>query len=536
MSPAKRLGALAALVLAWGVIVLNLGAGAAWTQTTEPGGPSSPPPAAAVAAAGQPAPSEASPASPSHSDGGKSLCDNRFVEWACGVGDVASKLAEGDLPGAAGTAVSSVAAPVVAAVTDNIASALTNWVADGARFLMGELGHLVDSTTTPHLEAEWFRAHYRAMVSLAGLLILPLLLSSLLGAIVHQDLARLGRTVFADLPLAGILTAGAISLVVFVLALTDTASGWVGSGTGPQASEFLGRSATALGAITTTNPAGAFIVFIGGLVLVVGAVAVWLELLVRSAAVYVAVMFLPLAFAGLVWPATVHWAKRLAHILAAVILSKFVIVAILSLAASGLAATPSDGGAVGSVLAGGALLALAAFSPMALLKLAPMLEANLAASVGGGRASSRVSHAAANKVAGGGRSLIEDAQAWNLRNKTTPAPPTWRSFQPSKTAAASAASGTAGAATGGAAVAAGAGVKGMQAAGRHVKGLAHGAGALPDSATGGGSNGSSNGHGTAAAGSGTPGAWSPTPGRDLNPTPSADNGNGAKEQPGDGHH
>ena len=108
--------------------------------------------------------------------------------------------------------------------------------------------------------------------------------------------------------------------------------------------------------------------FLGAAVMAVGAVVVWIELLVRQAAIYVAVLFLPLAVAGLVWPATAHWFKRLAHILVAVILSKFVIAAILSLAASGLAASTPDGGGFSAVLGGGALLTLAALSPLALLR------------------------------------------------------------------------------------------------------------------------------------------------------------------------
>src|SRR5436853_5818924 len=87
-----------------------------------------------------------------------------------------------------------------------------------------------------------------------------------------------------------------------------------------------------------------------------------------------------MAIAGIVWPATQHWLKRLAHILTALILSKFVIAAILSLAASGLAANTTDGGGFSAVLGGGALLTLAAVAPLALLKLAPIMEAGLVTS------------------------------------------------------------------------------------------------------------------------------------------------------------
>src|SRR6185312_15684903 len=114
------------------------------------------------------------------------------------------------------------------------------------------------------------------------------------------------------------------------------------------------------------------------LLIAVAAFVLWMELLIRAAAVYVAVLFLPLALATLVWPAVAHWCRRLVETLAALILSKFVIVATLSLAAgavaSGASGSPGSGG-FNAVLAGGALLVLATFVPFAILRLIPAVEA-----------------------------------------------------------------------------------------------------------------------------------------------------------------
>jgi hypothetical protein len=126
----------------------------------------------------------------------------------------------------------------------------------------------------------------------------------------------------------------------------------------------------------------------GGLAVVFGAFLLWVELLIRAAAVYVAVLFLPLALASLAWPAIAHWCRRLVDTLVALILSKFVIVSVLSLAAGALAggtgsapagstggaATAGDQGSFTDVLGGAALLALAAFAPWALFRLLPFLE------------------------------------------------------------------------------------------------------------------------------------------------------------------
>ncbi len=55
-------------------------------------------------------------------------------------------------------------------------------------------------------------------------------------------------------------------------------------------------------------------------------------MLIREAAVYVVVLMLPLAFAAFVWPARRIWAIRAVELLIALILSKFAVVAVLSLA------------------------------------------------------------------------------------------------------------------------------------------------------------------------------------------------------------
>jgi hypothetical protein len=351
----------------------------------------------------------------------------------------------------------SVPGDVAGAVFDKAAGlsvgAITNWVADGASWLMGQLAGVIDRTTTPKLEAEWFASHYRTMVALAGIIVLPLLLASILGAIVTQDAGRLIRTVFGHLPLAGIFAAAAVGLVSMGLAVTDGMTAWVSQGTGADAGAFLARSSSALASLGGQDKA-LFAVFLGAVVMALGAVVVWIELIARQAAVYVAVLFLPISIAGIVWPATAHWFKRLVHILVAVILSKFVIAAILALAASGLAASPDEAG-FGAVLAGGALLSLAALSPLGLLRLVPVLEASVVGSARGGGAG------AAGTALGGGNWLHGQAKGWMARDDATPAPRTW---------------GSGGAAPVGGAV----GTAGGQAVGRRVQSSTQGLSQLAD--------------------------------------------------------
>jgi hypothetical protein len=386
MSPAKHLRVLAVLAVAWGAVVLFTGVGMVWAQTSDATPPPPAPPATGAPVPPGAVPGPAQPQSPDPGHGGKSPCDNKWVGMVCGAVDAAKQFAAGDVVGAAGTAVGSVAAPVASAagqaIQEGFAESISHWVGDGATFFMGKAGAVIDSTTTPQLSAGWFQEHYRPMLALAGLLVIPFIFMSVIGAVIHNDSGRLVRLLAGNLPAATLLAGAGVALVTVGLAVTDELSGMVGHGAGANAGAALARAVAALRMIDGTG--GLFALFVGGLMLIVGTVAVWFELLLRSAAIYVAVLFLPIALAGLVWPATSHWARRLVHLLVAVIFAKVVIVAILALAASGLAAdTSSDGYA--PVMAGAALFGLAAVSPLVLLKLVPVLEAGAVSQAALGR-------------------------------------------------------------------------------------------------------------------------------------------------------
>jgi hypothetical protein len=92
----------------------------------------------------------------------------------------------------------------------------------------------------------------------------------------------------------------------------------------------------------------------------------------REASIYVAVSFLPLAFVALVWRPTAHWARRLAEWLGAIIVSKFTIAAAFAIAGSALAHGRGGGsGGLTVLLAGCAVLLVAALTPWVLLRMLP---------------------------------------------------------------------------------------------------------------------------------------------------------------------
>ena len=275
--------------------------------------------------------------------------------------------------------IGSIGGSIAASGFESVLSGISQWVASGAEWLLGQIGDVLVSTTTIDVGAAWFRTHYGDMTALAGVVILPLLLVSTLQAIVRQNPGQLVRTFLLQLPLALLLGVVAIQIVIMSLSATDAMSDAVAGGTGANVTNLLAGVTKGLIAAAADPSIAGFVLLLIALLIAIAAFVLWLELLIRAAAVYVAVLFLPLALATLVWPAVSHWSRRLVETLAALILSKFVIVATLSLAAgavsSGTAGAGGHGSGFSAVLAGGALLVMATLVPFAILRLIPAVEA-----------------------------------------------------------------------------------------------------------------------------------------------------------------
>jgi hypothetical protein len=261
---------------------------------------------------------------------------------------------------------------------ESVLNGISQWVASGAEYLLRQIGTVLVSTTTIDVGATWFRTHYGQMTALAGVVILPMLLVSTLQAVMRQNPGQLVRTYLVQLPLALLLAVVAIQVVILSLAATDSMSDAVAGGSGADVASLLSTVTKGLVVASADPSIASFVLLLISLLIAIAAFVLWMELLIRAAAVYVAVLFLPLALATLVWPAVAHWCRRLIETLAALILSKFVIVATLSLAAGAVASGASGSagsGGFNAVLAGGALLVMATFVPFAILRLIPAVEA-----------------------------------------------------------------------------------------------------------------------------------------------------------------
>ena len=292
-----------------------------------------------------------------------------------------------DLPlvGDACDAVAGVPGDLLGGAADAALNAFTGWAASGITDLLRTTGEAIFSGTEVDLFAPgssgtaWFDDNYSTMGAIGLALFAPMLLLAVLHAMFSQSGAVLGRALL-HLPIAAMGTGAAVVVVQAVLDITDSFSSTILNGTASNTEDFLSGI---FGALRPSGGAGISLgVLVVGLLLGVASLLVWIELVVREAAIFLAVLFLPLAFAAYIWPALTGWLRRLVEVIAALILSKLVVVAALALAASALA--NQDGFA--ALVAGAALFLLAAFAPFALFKLIPIGEmAAMSALEGQGR-------------------------------------------------------------------------------------------------------------------------------------------------------
>ncbi|HVC25751.1 MAG TPA: hypothetical protein VND23_08350 [Acidimicrobiales bacterium] len=278
----------------------------------------------------------------------------------------------------------SIGAGAVRSIVDTMLSEVTRWVAAGAGSVLEALGTVLTSTTTPDL-GRGFLGEYATMSAVSAALALPLLLLAVVRAVVQQDLGELLRAALLRLPVALLMAGAAVGLVSLALQAADALSGALLAVAGHPVDGFIASLVTGLAAASSVavGPGAAVVGGFAALLLALLATAVafllWVELVVRSAAVAAATLFLPLALAGLVWPATAHWARRLAETIFALVLSKVVVAGVLALA--GVSITAGNG--VPGAVEGVALLFLATFAPFTVLRLVPMIEGGAIAHLDG---------------------------------------------------------------------------------------------------------------------------------------------------------
>ncbi len=278
---------------------------------------------------------------------------------------------------------------------NDVFAQITSWVSEGASWLIGKVVRTIERSTTPRLATAGFLAQYAKMAAIAALLGAAMLLAAVLEGMARGDTGMLVRAVVVNLPLAFIATSVAYTVVQLLLHATDGLCEAIADASGHDGTRFFEAAITGLGKgggklggafgggaageVGGTVGAPLFVTFLAAGVGALAAFLVWIELLMRDAAVYVVALFMPFSLAASIWPRWTGVLRRTAELLITVIGSKFVIVAIIALAA-GLLAEPE--GRIEPILAASALMLLACFAPFVLLKFVPFAEGAMAAAYG----------------------------------------------------------------------------------------------------------------------------------------------------------
>lgn len=249
---------------------------------------------------------------------------------------------------------------------------VTRWMTDAARWVSSKIQVLIGRTTTPELEAGWYRERWESMVALGVGLSVLVALIALTSAALRRDPDALGATVIGMFR-AGIGTGLLLPLVVLALGVADGITNWVaGDASGERASGFWGDVADGWGAENHAGFGSSAIAFLFAVVQVIAGIAVWIEMQVRQAGIYVAVLFMPAALAAAIWPRLRAWEERLVALLFVMVSMKPVIVVVLSLAGSAAAAGGDADKDLGLLMAAVMILVLAAFVPWVLMLLVSM--------------------------------------------------------------------------------------------------------------------------------------------------------------------
>lgn len=258
---------------------------------------------------------------------------------------------------------------------------IANQIKGSVGSLLGEFAHLINATTTVDFSNAGFLQTYAIGFGIASIFTIILWLI----AVAKRAVAGVGP-VEAVAESVGYLVL-AVAVTAFMPLATALIVGLVDDATNAALSPMLGN----IGSIGTTVTAawgpisgmtgGNVLMSIIGILMLVAAGGVWLELVIRSALIYLTLAFGTMVLAGLVDKSLWRHTKKYIGVLAGVILSKYVTLTTLALA-TGLLANDNSSNvdtALGIVLTALALFYLAMLAPMTLGRLIPVIGDDMAA-------------------------------------------------------------------------------------------------------------------------------------------------------------
>ncbi len=267
------------------------------------------------------------------------------------------------------------------AVLDLVVKFTFGLIADAVASVTGAIVSAMDSTTAVDLNGGFFPALTPIRQTVLGMsmaLVLALFLVSIIRSLAAGEPGAIIRSALVDVPSAMFLMVMSVTVAWILIRIVDEASLAVTGDVGAAMGEFT-ASLVVVEALTGAGLLG--IIF--GLLFVVGAILVWLQLLVRAALIYILIVLAPLGFATRAHPGTRQIARRTVEMGIALILSKFGVAVAFGVGATAIESSngvvEGDGVDLTGMMAGVAVMLMAAFMPWLIWKVFPLVEAATAA-------------------------------------------------------------------------------------------------------------------------------------------------------------
>lgn len=259
---------------------------------------------------------------------------------------------------------------VCTAIGDGPAGAFFGWIASAMGLAVSTLFQgmwdVFSTTTAVDVTSDGYVKVYNILFGIAVFITLLFFCFQLITGLARRDPAALTR---AALGLAKSVLGSfvLITLTALLLEITDQLCVGIIQATGQTIQSIGDRLALLIAAVTVTTVAGGagalLTIFLAGL-MIAAIFILWFSLLIRKALLLVAIVFGPIALAGLTWESARGWFGKWATFVVAMILSKLVVVVIFLVATAQVSAPISiDLKSLSEPIAGIVLLFIAAFAP-----------------------------------------------------------------------------------------------------------------------------------------------------------------------------
>ncbi|MGN6035893.1 conjugal transfer protein TrbL [Brevibacterium casei] len=268
--------------------------------------------------------------------------------------------------------------PVISSVCDvageaaaTLISAPFDWLAsamgEAAGWMFETVWEVFDTTTLVDVTSDGYLSVYNLIFGIAVFVMLLFFCLQLITGMIRREPGALSRAALG-LGKSVLGSFVVVTLTALLLEIVDQLSVGIIQAAGETTETMGDKIAVLVVGLTALNMgapgvAAILTIFLAALAIAAAAI-VWLSLLVRKALLLVAIVLAPFAFSGASWDATRGWISKWAMFVIALILSKLILVVILLVAVTQVAA-PIEGDLsnIADPLAGVVLMALAGFAP-----------------------------------------------------------------------------------------------------------------------------------------------------------------------------